>query len=263
MKTLIAFGFLFLFLCCNNYKSNRKLVTQNETIIDTLLIFTEKDTIKILSGDWKNTLNMYSKKDSIEINGISGELFLKTFNVNKQKIAIVIDSFSLKIYQFKNNQYLRTSKENLEGANWKIKKLDLNFDGYTDILLTEVEGAHGNSFSTAIIFDSKTNSYKHMKDFDLPNLTIDNENQLLRSKWYSSACGNSKKAIYKIENEHSVILVESINYFDKDCGGNENEEKYVLFTEKNLKDGIFKDSIKTKNGWEIFQNKIWNTTKEW
>lgn len=264
MKTLAATGIIFfLFSCHTNVEKTKYNSNLNSAKLDTIVMFTEKDTFKVLSGDWKYTFDMYSKSDSLEINNLYSEPFIKMFTINNQKTGIVIENSLLKLYHFKNGYFQQTSTDSLEGINWKTTKSDLNFDGNEDIVLSEIEGAHGNSFTTALIFDSKINIFKHNKSFDLPNLTIDKRKKNLRSKWFSSACGNSKKSIYQVQQNDSVILFESISYFDKDCGENKNKEKYVLFTEKRIKNRIIKDSIKTKMGWEIFQKQIWNTEKEW
>lgn len=78
--------------------------------------------------------------------------------VNNQKVGIVIENSLLKIYHSNKGKFQQSSKDSLQGVNWKTSKCDLNFDGNMDIVLSEVEGAHGNSFTTALIFDTKTNT---------------------------------------------------------------------------------------------------------
>jgi len=261
MKILSAIAIiLFLFSC----KTKIEKTNSNSTKFDTILILTEKDTFKVVSGDWKYTFDMYSKSDSIEINNFYSEPFVKMININNQKVGIVIENSLLKLFHQKEGYFQQTSKDSLEGVNWKTKKSDLNFDGNTDIVLSEVEGVHGNSFITALIFDTKTNTFVHKKCFDLPNLEIDNKKKQLRTKWYSSACGNSKKAIF-ITTRDSVELLESINYFDSECGGKENENRYIIFTEKKVKSKVVKDSIllKPKEAWNFFEQSLWNTKNEW
>lgn len=236
MRILIAIGTLLLLFSCQSKKSNEKLISNvSQEKIDTILMFTEKDTVKVLSGDWKNTFDMYSKSNSLEINNKYSEPFVKMLTINKQKVGIVIENSLLKLYHLKNGYFQQTSKDSLEGLNWKTTKSDLNFDGNKDIILSETEGAHGNSFTTALIFDSKTKTLVHKKCFDLPNLEIDASKKTLRTKWYSSACGNSKKAIF-INTKDSIELIESINYFDSECGGKENEKRYIIFQKKNQKE---------------------------
>jgi hypothetical protein len=207
---------------------------------------------------------MYSNRDSIEIYNSPSEPFIKISTINNVKIGILIEKSLMKLYHLINGYFQLTSKDSVEGSNWNSMKIDLNFDGYLDLVLYEVAGAHGNSFSTSLIFNSKNKKFKHLKKYDLPNLEIDQTKKLLRSKWYSSACGNSKKAIFSSIND-SVELIESIQYFDSKCGEIDHNKRYLIFIEKRNKGKIFKDSIqlKPKEAWTLFEQSIWNTKNEW
>lgn len=265
MKILSVITIIFFLNSCQTKIEKTKSNSTTKSVkFDTILMLTEKDTFKVLSGDWKYTFDMYSKSDSLEINNLHSEPFVKMLTINNQKVGIVIENSLLKIYHLKKGNFQQSSKDSLEGVNWKTSKCDLNFDGNIDIVLSEVEGVHGNSFTTALIFDTKTKTFIHKKCFDLPNLEIDNKKKQLRTKWYSSACGNSKKAIF-INTQDSIELLESINYFDSECGGKENEKRYIIFTEKKINRKVVKDSIllKPKKAWKFFEQSLWNTKNEW
>lgn len=262
-KFLVLFGIVFTVGCLSRQSLNlRNLKSQQK--FDTLILYTKTDSVKVLSGDWNATFDYYSTKDSLEIDGIGGELFVKTVTLNNEKFGIAIDSSFLKIYKLQKNHYTQISKEKLEGIDWSMNKMDLNFDGFADIVLTETEGAHGNTFTTVLLYDSVKKTLVHDRNFDLPNISVDHSKKLLRSIWYSSACGNSKKTLYKVENG-KISLLEGINYFDSECGTIENEKRYIIFKQhlkdnKAVTDSLF---VNPDEAWKIFEKSLWNTKDSW
>lgn len=64
---------LFLNSCQTRIEKAKSSSTTKLAKFDTILMLTEKDTFKVLSGDWNYTFDMYSKSDSLEINNLQSE----------------------------------------------------------------------------------------------------------------------------------------------------------------------------------------------
>lgn len=256
LKRLTTIG-AFLFLCsCNNSGEGNPTTVEN----DTVLYFSKTDTFPVITNSWEKTLDMYlTKSDSIELVGVVGSPVIRILDLNNIKTAFVIDSGMLKIYKLgSDGRFVQNSSEAISGIEWEVKITDLNFDGLSDIMLSEIEGAHGNSFTTALIFDPKLGAVVHKTSFDLPNLQVKASEKALRTQWYNSVCGVNSKALYTSRAD-SVELLMSIAVIP-DCS--QGQEKLRLAkTIKKMNDSLVSDTIilAADSAWDIFKKAFWNS----
>ncbi|OJJ16086.1 hypothetical protein BKI52_35560 [marine bacterium AO1-C] len=239
-------------------KSERATVANFDKVSpDTIFIFNEQnDTIPILNGTWENTLNMYAHRKELEIQGKLGIYLIKIFQLNGIKKGLVIEGPVLRLYNFIKDKAILTSTDSISnGGNIKIRIVDMNLDGLDDVILSEIQGAYGNAFTYALVFDISSGTIKHNPAFDLPNLVIQRKDSTIRSKWRSSMCGSSRKSLYKVQPDKPQLF-KSITVSNI-CARKQSQLHTLTYVEGILiKDSL---TINSRSAWDIFHKTIWES----
>lgn len=208
--TKLFIGILLFNIACQTKSDSKKQKPKVE-----YWLFTDKnDTIPVLEGGWKNTLNQYAKRDSLEVRGVSGFPFIKMLQVNKHKVALVFQEKGFGIYQFGQGGFTRISTNTLSvmpTSPITFNKVDLNMDGWSDLALSVSMDVYGNIFTYALIFDKKLKTFTPNSSFNLLNLTIDKEKKWLKSIRWSSAFGTSEKAIYVVKQGSAQLFKQVLS----------------------------------------------------
>ncbi|KAB2913645.1 MAG: hypothetical protein F9K23_16610 [Bacteroidetes bacterium] len=192
-------------------------------------------------------------------------LLIKGFTINSQKfVASIIFGNDLIIHKRIGNEYKRifyNENAGMDPYHLDIKAMDVNFDGYNDVVFTDMQGAWGNSFSTTFLYDLKLNTLKRTPQFDLRNLSLDKNRKLLRTHSYRGLCWTIDKELYKVVND-SIELVASAEYIPFDgCNTDSLWTTKVYFYEN----GKLKDSTVTKaeNSWDVYLKALWDLSDDY
>jgi len=90
-----------------------------------------------------------------------------------------------------------------------IMFMDVNFDGYNDMLVTQDTGATGNVSYLAFLFDPKTSTFALNEDFSLMNIMPDPKTKTLRSFVTMGAAGMEYVSdLYRVENGKPILVEE-------------------------------------------------------
>lgn len=185
---------------------------------------------------------------------------IKGFTTNGQKfVASIIYGNDLIIHKQIEDKYKRifyNESAGMDGYHVDIKLMDVNFDGHSDVVFSDTQGAWGNSFSTTFLYDLEHNTLKREPLFDLRNLSLDKKNKLLRTHSYRGMCWTRDKALYKVVDD-SVELLASAEYIPyAECNTDSLWTTKVYFYEN----GKVKDSTttKSKKSWEVYLKALWD-----
>jgi len=253
---------LMIIFCVSCQSKVERSTTANtgKTSADTVFIFNEQnDTIPILNDKWENTLNMYAHKSKLEIRDRLGVYFIKIFEINDFKTGLVIEGPILSVYRFRKGKAILTSTDSISnGGNIKIRQVDMNLDGLDDIILSETQGAYGNTFTYALIFDPTSETLTHNSTFDLTNPVIQKKDSTIKSWWRSSMCGSSYKSLYKVKLG-KLQLLKSITVSNL-CSRSQSQ----LHTSTYAEGLLTKDSmtIDAQKAWKIFHKTIWKSDND-
>ena len=277
MVKLIAV-FLFTIVVYGCTQTNNKVIESNninavvdEQSIDTLnkhsvdMIYNRgNDFVRDMIED---TIAYYKSQETFLIHEREGfsPLTIKGFVVDRQKfVAATALGQYLVLYKFIDTAYTRifyNDNAGMNPLNVKVKFMDINFDGYTDILIGDTQGAWGNEFSTTFLYDKSLQTYKRTPFLDLRNLTLDKKHHLLRTHSYRGAAWSRDKSIYMLVND-TVELTGEAWYIPHESNHDDSLATLKVYLYQN---GVAKDSTvqKTKNAWELYLKTLWDNSKDY
>jgi len=94
---------------------------------------------------------------------------------------------------------------------------DLNFDGYSDLLIDgDYGGIRGNHFAICFLFDQHSKTFHRYPALDLENFAMDEYTHQFRSVHYGSKYGACIKQVYAWQQDSIVLLEEALYHADAD-----------------------------------------------
>ena len=257
----ISIGILFLlfFSSCQQKSSNDRAGT-GAIKKDTSVVMPRMH-LSVL-----DSLQKYSGTDSLylEYKNSDEMIFIgKANNVEYGAWMIYDDTNSQVVfYQKASNSWKATDTiENQDGALCYFSRADLNGDGFQDIKISTVNGAHGNYETVVYLFDPKSHLFKNNVCYDLTNVSYDPVRKYVRSIWYGSVAGCQEKTTYKIVAD-SLVFHEGVMY----CPDNEQPstkaslEFYTMrYGERITLRKIVDDPQKL---WDKYTSALWDTSKD-
>lgn len=154
------------------------------------------DTNKTISPI--DTLNKYIGSDTIHYCDY-GNFFAG--KVNGQDIGLFpITDTSYAIYQKDNGKWRITDTTHPELEY--VEQIDINGDGYKDIVLTYEDTAAGNNYETdCYLFDTTTKKFKYNDYYHLPNIFYDKKTKLVHTSWWTTAINPTTKMTYELSGD--------------------------------------------------------------
>lgn len=275
VKLIITFLFAIIMYGCK--QTNHKAIESNNTNaevngkpIDTLnkysidMINKEDDFVRDMIED---TIAYYKSQETFFIHEREGfaPLTIKGFVVDGQKfVAATALGQYLVLYKYVDTAYTRIFYNDNAGMNpldVKVKFMDINFDGYNDVLIGDRQGGWGNEFSTTFLFDKVSQTFKRTPFLDLRNLTIDKKNKLLRTHSYRGATWVRDKSVFKFINDSIEVAGEAL-YIPNESNNDDSLATLKVYLYQN---GVAKDSIvqKTKSAWKLYLKALWDNSKDY
>lgn len=279
MVKLIAV-FLFTIVGYGCTQTNNKVIESNninaevdEQSIDTLnkhkhsvdMIYSGgEDFVRDMIED---TIAYYKSQETFLIHERGGfsPLTIKGFVVDRQKfVAATALGQYLVLYKFIDTAYIRifyNDNAGMNPLNVKVKFMDINFDGYNDILIADTQGVWGNEFSTTFLYDKESQTFKRAPFLDLRNLTLDKKNKFLRTHSYRGSAWARDKSIYRFVND-TVELTGEAWYIPHESNHDDSLATLKVYLYQN---GVAKDSTvqKAKNAWELYLKALWDNSKDY
>lgn len=254
-----CFGFLLFGYACTPPGQPESFTQKQQVSVDTIQRLPCEDP-KWASGD---TL-FRSREPSFfhwRIPGLADMGFSQKIKLKNRFLGIIVDSnedldgMALALFQTDTlDQWVQTYCGEIEGAmNYNTSLIDLNFDGYKDLLIDgDYGGIRGNRFFIGFLFVPQSQIFRRHKALNLENLTIDLKNKELRSRHYGSPYGSNSKSLYAWEGDSLVLIQEAVYHADVDA---------IIWLKEMQKDGTIKhDTITGKMDplWEFFLEKcVW------
>lgn len=171
MKYLyIVYCIIVILSCKSNLKEKKVIVSKNnDAVINAKKnIDTCTNCTKIIN-DTNNIYTLFYSTDTMRTAS------LDSISITDKKTKKAIQKIFLK-------------PENIELAEWEIYfsiDMDINFDGYNDLRLTNYEGNYNGSCSYWL-FNKKKNIFQRNHSLDnIYNLEIIKKEKLLCSKWHA------------------------------------------------------------------------------
>ncbi len=267
---------LLLFINCVNKQENRikDKDTATATVESTLVVMTETTNDTTTSGSdalvkqlVEDTIKWFYKKQSFVIKEREGfaPLTIKGFVVDGQKfVAATVLGQYLVLYKYIDTAYIRifySDDAGMNPLNVKVKFMDINFDGYNDVLICDRQGVWGNEFSTTFLYNKASQTFNRTSFLDLRNLTLDKKNKFLRTHSYRGAAWVRDKSIYRFVND-TIELTGEAWYIPHESNHDDSLATLKVYLYQN---GAAKDSTvqKTKNAWELYLKALWDNSKDY
>jgi hypothetical protein len=201
-KILFLFFCLFQFVACNESKKENHLPRSSQSYdpyrLDSSVPAAGIE--KISTHQLKDSLSFFS--DSTELERYDLRMGRYTFGiitVNKSKYGYVTNEDSLFFYRRNPDKWELTFSENIFSSWCACKKMDLDQDGYKDLVLGVPGGARGNFYSYVWMWD-KT---KH----ELNNISPDKRPGFVRG-YFMGGLGGDVKSLYKIYPDSIQLVAE-------------------------------------------------------
>jgi hypothetical protein len=250
----LLFLLVFLFSCRPTAKKENAF-SSVRSLADTTWYFGKTDTLLAMKNDWAATLDIHARRDSMEFFGVSGQPAIKMITIKGFKVAVVIDNDSLYLFRRDDEKFRITGPaEKINGMDWTFQTMDLNWDGYTDIWASEVEGAHANRFTTTLLYDPTNNSLKHRTDMDFVNPVYYSEKHVVKTESYSSLCGTAEKRLYQITPD-TLELLKSVT-LSAHCEMDDDKRKEEIHLIRRIEGKLVEDSfyLAPKMAWSMYKN---------
>jgi hypothetical protein len=178
----ILFTILLLTSCSTNKKNiNDKTQKDIDNIIELYIYNYESDnelnmpidSISVYSSSYEKSLELYKEIDSLE-KQVWGHVYFSIFKLKEKKFSVIIDSTTVKVFKFSNNNYKKIESFDCDIGVYgiKLQKIDINTDGFKDVLIEIPSGGFfGSSYicmfynpdSKSLVFDKRT----ELRDIEL------------------------------------------------------------------------------------------------
>jgi hypothetical protein len=252
IKSLIFYGLtLFIFSCQTDHSDNKKNIgnkkikpsNQKISVVDSLEKYYYADSVLIIDDSLHSTL------------------FIRKANHCNYAVLVIPDSILI-FFQHQTNENWKSTDTLIYKLDFSFSDyIDLNGDGFKDIRVSCISGAAGNTENKVFLFEPKTNSFKHNKYYDLPNIEYDSKNNFIKSWWFAGIDHCQEKCKYKI-TEDSLTFDLGISY----CPNEQNKGKTgtIEFFKQigNKKITTKKISGKSDKLWIIFEQSFWDTSNK-
>lgn len=250
----------------NDEKKTHESKSENNAITSTqsITVTKEGNTFNSIINHIIDTLEYYKTTSKFYIEYFESIYKLKGFTIDNERFAVgVILGQRLVVYHLKGQEWRKVYSEEV-GMNpnrIKIKIIDLNFDDYNDVLVTNAQGAWGNEYSTAFLYNKEATTLKRTPFLDLRNISVDSQNKIIQTHSYRGYCWVRDKSQYKVANDTLLLIARAV-YDPVDCNNKDAIPKTRIYK---YKGGVVIDSslFVTKNAWEIYLKSLWSNSKDY
>lgn len=216
MKHFYPFILLFAF-CCLRCTTEKEVAT-NAGIPDSLLTMyyvydplgaTENpiDSVLMVRNDFEKSLLLHQEQDTLN-KLVEGQFFFRIVKLEDQKFAFLSDDSLTRVYQWGSNGYQRifTLPELFLGIEMSVTPLEVNGDGYQDLVLQSASGGtHGDDYAL-FLFHPQKNTLVFDPRLALYNIDLDPANHMVGSNTrFSSTLYEIKDFAFKMVQESHLM----------------------------------------------------------
>ena len=210
---------LFILILLTGCSSKGKKIAEtnraeNDSIIE-LYIYHDKlsdtstqpdDSLKIYRSSFEKSLELYKNIDALE-KEVENQVYISIFKLLDKKFSIIIDSTAIKVFEFTNGHYKKIqnidSEIGINGIN--LQKIDINSDGFNDILIEIPSGGFFGSAYTCLFYNSVSKSLVCDRNIELRNIELNLKKKLLTSNLSMTS------ETYYIDNYKFKLIEKKVN----------------------------------------------------